>query len=67
MFFVVEGLRQCGEAEFAAEAARRYVNLCMHAGCFAENYDALNGIGLRDTSYSWASNVFQYFVKKYCC
>lgn len=64
-FFVVEGLREAGETEFAREAAKRYVDLCMYSGCFAENYEALNGIGLRDTSYSWGSNVFQYFVHKY--
>lgn len=66
MFFAVEGLREAGATDLATEAAKRYVDLCMHSGCFAENYDALNGVGLRDTSYSWASNVFQYFVEKYC-
>lgn len=66
VFFIVEGLRMAGETEFAKEAAKRYVELCMHSGCFAENFDALNGVGLRDTSYSWGANVFQYFANKYC-
>ena len=65
VFYMVEGLRMAGAEKFAREAAQRYIDMCMYSGTFAENFDALNGIGLRDTSYSWGADVFQYFVHKY--
>ena len=66
VFFAVEGLRDAGEMELAEDMAKRFVNMCMKAGCFSENHNAKTGEGLRDTSYSWCANVFVYFVNHYC-
>jgi glycogen debranching enzyme len=54
---VVEGLRDAGEAELAADIAGRYCRLCQKSG-FAENFDALSGEPLCDPAYTWTASVF---------
>lgn len=60
---IESGLRAAGRAELADAVAARFVALCERAG-FAENYDALEGRGLRDLSYTWASSVYLTLVRE---
>ena len=48
---VADILRRAGRRAEAEEVARRFSGLCAHAGCLAENYDALTGEGLCDRAY----------------
>ena len=50
-----DGLRKCGEAELAKDAARKFLQLCQRSG-FAENFNAKSGEGLRDKAYTWTSS-----------
>lgn len=66
VFCAVTGLENCGREELAGDVARRFVDMCMQAGCFAECHNALTGEGLRDLSYSWCANTFVYFANRFC-
>ena len=56
---VADILRRAGRRAEAEEVARRFSGLCAHAGCLAENYDALTGEGLCDRAYSaWGAAPF---------
>lgn len=61
---ITEGLRKCGEEEFAKTVAARFCNLCLTSG-FSENFDALTGKPLRDSSLSWTSSVFLILAHDY--
>ncbi|CAM3782658.1 amylo-alpha-1,6-glucosidase [Nocardioides zeicaulis] len=54
---VVDGLRRCGEHALADEVSRRFLALCERSG-FAENFDAVEGTGLRDRAYTWTAAVY---------
>ncbi len=56
-YLIVEGVRRCGDVEFAREIARRYVDLCVKGG-FRENHSAVDGSGLRDYGYTWTASTF---------
>ena len=62
-FLVIEGLRACGERAFADDVARRFCDTCARSG-FAENFSALDGRGLCDSAYTWASSVFLLLAMK---
>jgi hypothetical protein len=61
---IVEGLEACGEHKLAVDLARRFCDLCAANG-FAENFDALSGIGLRDRAYTWTASVFLILGHEY--
>ncbi|MFD0693113.1 amylo-alpha-1,6-glucosidase [Paenibacillus sp. GCM10027628] len=54
---IVEGLKACGEHEFALDIAERFCRMAAKSG-MAENYDAQTGEGLRDRAFTWTSSVF---------
>ena len=62
--FMVEGLNDCGEKEFAKDVAKRFCDMCVKSG-FAENFEATTGRPLRNPSYTWSSSVFIFFAHKY--
>jgi len=56
---VADILQRAGRQAEATEVARRFSALCAHAGCLAENYDAVVGTGLCDRAYSaWGAAPF---------
>ncbi len=59
---VVAGLRRCGEHDLADDVARRFIALCERSG-FAENFDAVDGTGLRDRAYTWTAAVYLLLVR----
>ncbi|MFP4548506.1 MAG: amylo-alpha-1,6-glucosidase [Fidelibacterota bacterium] len=63
-FFLVEGLKRCGEEEWAQELAIIYCKMCEKAG-FPENFSALDGGPLKDSGYSWTSSVFLMLAYEY--
>jgi putative isomerase len=54
---LVDGLRRCGESEFAREISRRFCRMVTLNG-FSENYNTLTGEALCDPAYSWSAAVF---------
>ena len=57
MMMIIDGLRHGGEDAFALDLAERFCNTMVQSG-FAENFNAEDGRGLRDPSYTWTSSVF---------
>lgn len=55
---LVDGLARAGYREQAKEIARRYCDMCVSCGTFAENYDALTGRPQCDTAYTWGSSAY---------
>ncbi len=53
----MDGLRRAGADELADEVSARFRGLCERSG-FAENFDALTGVGLRDRAYTWTASVY---------
>jgi len=58
---IVDGLESSGEREFSRELKMRYCRMAVKSG-FAENYDAVSGLGLRDPAYTWSASVFLIFA-----
>ncbi|WP_307371413.1 amylo-alpha-1,6-glucosidase [Microbacterium sp. W4I4] len=56
------GLRAAGEVARADEISERFRRLCEQSG-FAENFDALTGVGLRDRAYTWTASVYLSFAE----
>ncbi|NEW04956.1 hypothetical protein GK047_02850 [Paenibacillus sp. SYP-B3998] len=54
---IYEGLKACGELDFAMDIAERFCKMAAQSG-MAENYDAITGEGLRDRAFTWTSSVF---------
>jgi glycogen debranching enzyme len=54
---IESGLRAGGEEDLADEVSRKFIALGSHAG-FAENYDAITGVGNRDLSYTWSASTY---------
>ena len=61
---ICQGLRDGGEEELARMIAERYCNTCLKSG-FSENFDALTGKLLRDSSYTWTSSAFLVLAHEY--
>lgn len=57
MLIILDGLRACGEEDFAKDAAKRFCRLVREHG-YAENFDAITGAGLRDLAYTWTPSTF---------
>lgn len=54
---IESGLREAGYTELADEISGKYRMLCGKSG-FAENYDAVTGVGNRDLSYTWSASTY---------
>ncbi|MGI5159070.1 amylo-alpha-1,6-glucosidase [Microbispora sp. CA-102843] len=54
---IEDGLRRAGHTQLADEISTRFRVLCEKSG-FAENFDALSGIGLRDRAYTWTASAY---------
>ncbi|MBQ8306370.1 MAG: glycogen debranching protein [Blautia sp.] len=54
---ILEGLCRSGEKEFAAEQAKKYVNLVQEKG-LAENYDAMTGNPIGPNIYTWTASAY---------
>lgn len=54
---VEDGLRRAGHERLADEISARFRALCETNG-FAENFDALTGVGLRDRAYTWTASSY---------
>ena len=61
---IEQGLRECGETEFATDIARRFLQLCESHG-FAENFDAITGEGLRDRAYTWTASAYLLLAREH--
>ena len=61
---LVEGLAECGELGLARDIARRFCDMVAQNG-MAENYNALNGEGLRDHAYTWTASIFLVLAHEY--
>ena len=57
-YLIFDGLVDAGEKELAGTLAERFCQMCLKAGGFWENYDALTGKGLRCPGYTWTASVF---------
>ncbi|MET9831556.1 trehalase family glycosidase [Streptomyces sp. NPDC006385] len=54
---IEDGLRRAGHLRLADDISARFRALCETHG-FAENFDALNGTGLRDRAYTWTASSY---------
>ena len=54
---IEDGLRRAGHGQLADEISRRFRSLCETSG-FAENFDALTGVGQRDRAYTWTASAY---------
>ena len=63
-YFFIDGLRLCGEEAFAKKMAKTYIDLCK-GSTFPENFSALTGKPLRDSGYSWTSDVYLLLCHEY--
>ncbi|WP_369240274.1 amylo-alpha-1,6-glucosidase [Streptomyces sp. R21] len=61
---VEDGLRRAGHHRLAEEISARFRALCERHG-FAENFDALTGMGLRDRAYTWTASSYLLFAEAY--
>ena len=64
-YLAVCGLERSGEYALAREVAQRFCRLCAKSG-FAENFDAVRGLGLCDRAYTWTASVFVLLAEKLC-
>ena len=63
VMLIVDGLRAGGETKLADTIAARFCRMCERRG-FAENFNALNGAGLRDRAYTWTASVYLLLAAK---
>ena len=61
---VEDGLRRAGCVDLADEISARFRVLCERSG-FAENFDALTGVGLRDRAYTWTASAYLMLAAAY--
>ena len=54
---IESGLRQAGHTALADTIVQRYIKLCDTSG-FAENFDAVKGVGYRDLAYTWTASTY---------
>lgn len=57
VMLAVDGLRACGEEDFAGEIAREFCDTAAKSK-FAENFDPVSGAPLCDPAYTWTASVF---------
>ncbi len=62
-FLLTEAMRELGELSLADAVSRRFCDLVLTAGP-AENFDALDGRGLRDPAFSWTASTFLLLAHK---
>jgi glycogen debranching enzyme len=60
----VYGLAELGADDLVREISRKFCAMAARSG-MAENYDALNGDGLRDRAYTWTASVFFLLASGY--
>jgi putative isomerase len=65
-FFLIEGLKRCGETGMALHYAKKYCELCRKNG-FPENFSALTGKPQSDSGYAWTCEVFLMLCNEYLC
>ena len=61
---IEDGLRRSGFTALADEVSSRFRALCEKSG-FAENFDALSGVGLRDRAYTWTASSYLILAAAY--
>jgi hypothetical protein len=54
---IEDGLRRAGHHRLADDVSARFRALCETHG-FAENFDAVTGVGLRDRAYTWTASSY---------
>ena len=57
-YLICEGLKRCGEEEFAQDIRERFLNVCADSMAMPENFDAVTGEPLRDSALVWTASVF---------
>ncbi len=57
-FLICEGLRECGEKEFAKELRDKFLSLCAEHMSMPENFNAKTGESLRDSALIWTASIF---------
>lgn len=62
MTLFIDGLKECGELEFAKELTEKFCKLVKKSGC-AENFNAVTGDGLCDKAYTWTASSFIYLCQ----
>lgn len=62
MTLFIDGLKECGELEFAKELTKKFCKLVQKSGC-AENFNALTGEALCDKAYTWTASSFIYLCQ----
>jgi putative isomerase len=61
---IVDGLLRGGREQLARDLADRFCSMVARSG-MAENFDALNGEGLRDRAYTWTASIFLVLASEY--
>jgi hypothetical protein len=61
---IEDGLRRAGHHRLADDISARFRALCETSG-FAENFDALTGVGLRDRAYTWTASSYLLLAEAY--
>ncbi|MFK0159485.1 amylo-alpha-1,6-glucosidase [Streptomyces sp. NPDC090493] len=61
---VEDGLRRAGHHRLADDVSARFRALCETHG-FAENFDAVTGMGLRDRAYTWTASCYLLLAEAY--
>jgi hypothetical protein len=65
-YLIVDGLRRGGQEKLAETIARRYIRMsAITAKGNYENFDALNGRGLRAPGYTWSASVYMLLCMEY--
>lgn len=59
----VAGLADANYPELAGRLAEAFCDLCAANG-FAENFDAVSGVGLRDRAYTWTASAFLWLASR---
>lgn len=57
------GLVNIKQFDIAKEVKDSYIKMCENYG-FAENFDALSGVGLSDKSFAWTAAVYKFLKEK---
>lgn len=63
-YMILEGLRACGEEEFAAEEAQKFLTTVQEKG-LAENYDALTGDCIGPHVFTWTASAYLIILKEF--
>lgn len=63
-YMLIDALDRCGRKDLAKSLAKKYCDMCKREG-FAENFNPIDGRGLVDPIYTWASSVFILLAHEY--